>query len=772
MDKSVCFICLDKFEDTKELGYLECPNCHLRQHFHWSDYISGTSTPNENKVNEEEFNGFVICPACKFGEYDLFNTWNTLKQDEFESWIKLIRRRVIKEHNKLIQSISTLVENIIDFTYEEFQRAVMFDKMAKNIFEYIHANKKFWYEWKHVNLEITGIERDLEYEAGDKWKDVQKLLKHLRNVVTYNHDDPNVERIMKLLISIYNKRPHAIDLLNFLVQEYDHSYKGPKSQGIFSVVLKCNREPLKDIFRLTEDGVRFKTIPVDYEDETFEIMLDLYEKFISDPTLKRFQSKFSMKLWLNLIEYAKTLEDVKNLYFMSDDIQSKFHQNLRPLIDPKTIVMKCSSCEVGIVMRDGDQIKCHVCNSIYCHECGVKLDPSEDHICLKNEIESFKELQSNTRPCPNCASPIFKIGGCNHMFCVKCKTSFEWGTGEKISGYSNPHRDEWLNNMGITTESIANGFFNLDKVTQIDVLSTIARTIRFKLDDTFMVRQRSREKQLNADIVDQSSIKFDIFNEDRFIETVRTIYDLHITLMDKHQNFFKGCYFKTLKISNTTLNEIEQIDFHLRELFTKLLETYEDFMRVLNNDIDPLKRFVHGIISPEVKSISFMRLFTYVEKEKIIDTFLQIHDFTHFVQKFIDLSEVENIKKSISILLSDLNSSDVEFLNITKPQHDYSDLSLFASIAFSKPTVNKIMEIIWHSFECGDETIDGRTLERLQIKLKGSTIFQRIYEDDEGQYIRKRSSDGKFHQERLSLNSIKGAVVKGTYQGTDYTAKI
>lgn len=772
MDKSVCFICWDKFEDTKELGYLECPNCHLRQHFHWSDYTSGTSTPNENKVNEEEFNGFVICPACKFGEYDLFNTWNTLKQDEFESWIKLIRRRVIKEHNKLIQSISTLVENTIDFTYEEFRRAVMFDRMAKNIFEYLHVDKEFWYEWKRVNLEITGIERDLEYEAGDKWKDVEKLLKPLRYVVMYNYSDANIERIMELLINIYNKRSRAIHLLDNLIQEYEHSCKGPKSQGIFSVVLKCNRESLKDIFRLTEDGVIFKTIPVDYEDETFEIMLDLYKKFISDPTLKRIQSKFSMELWLNLVEYAKTLNEVKNLYFMSDDIQSKFHQNLRPLIDPKTIVMKCSSCEVGIVMRDGEQIKCHVCNSIYCPECGVKLDPSEDHICLKDEIESFKELQSNTRPCPKCASPIFKIAGCNHMFCVKCKTSFDWRTGEKISGYSNPHRDEWLNNMGVLTESIANGFFNLDKTTQIDVLITIARTIRIKLDDTFMVRQRSRGKQLNTDILDQSSIKFDIFNEDRFIETVRTIYDLHIILMDGQQNFFKGCYFKTLKISNTTLNEIEQIDFHLRELFTKLLETYEDFMRVLNNDIDPLKRFVHGIIGPEVKSISFMRLFTYVEKEKIIDTFLQIHDFTHFVQKFIELSEVENIKKSISILLSDLNSSDVEFLNITKPQHDYSDLSLFASIAFSKPTLNKIMEIIWHSFECGDETIDGRTLERLQIKLKGSTIFQRIYEDDEGQYIRKRSSDGKFHQERLSLNSIKGAVVKGTYQGTEYTAKI
>lgn len=772
MDKSVCFICWDKFEDTKELGYLECPNCHLRQHFHWSDYTSGTSTPNENKVNEEEFNSFVICPACKFGEYDLFNTWNTLKQDEFESWIKLIRRRVIKEHNKLIQSISTLVENTIDFTYEEFQRVVMFDRMAKNIYEYIHVDKRIWYEWKRVNLEITGMEGELEYLAGDKWKDIQDLLKHLRNAVTYNNSGIKAEHIMRLLKSIYNKSPHAIDLLDSLVQEYDHSYEGPMSQGIFSVVLKCDRESLKDIFRLTEHGVMFKTIPVDYEDETFEIMLDLYKKFISDPTLKRIQSKFSMKLWQQLIENAKTLNEVKNLYFMSDDIQSKFHQNLRPLIDPKTIVMKCSSCEVGIVMRNGDQIKCHVCNSIYCPECGVKLDSSEDHICLKDEIESFKELQSNTRPCPNCASPIFKIEGCNHMFCVKCKTSFDWRTGEKISGYSNPHRDEWLNNMGISTESIANGFFNLDKTTQIDVLITIARTIRIKLENTFMVRQRSRGKQLNTDILDQSSIKFDIFNEDRFIETVQTIYDLHITLMDEQQTFFKGCYFKTLNTSNITLNEIEQIDFHLRELFTKLLETYEDFMRVLNNDIEPLKRFVHGIIGPEVKSISFMRLFTYVEKEKIIDTFLQIHDFTHFIQKFVDLIGVENIKRSISILLSDLNSSDVEFLNITKPQHDYSELSLFASIAFSKPTLNKIMEIIWHSFECGDETIDGRTLERLQIKLKGSTIFQRIYEDDEGQYIRKRSSDGKFHQERLSLNSIKGAVVKGTYQGTEYTAKI
>ena len=136
----------------------------------------------------------------------------------------------------------------------------------------------------------------------------------------------------------------------------------------------------------TDDG---RVIPIDYEDETFNIMLDLYQKFIDDKTFKRIKEKFSIDLWLQLIDQARTLEDIRIHYFMSDDIQSKFHQNLRPLIDPKTIVMKCSSCEVGIVMRDGDQIKCHVCKSIYCPECGVKLEPNEDHICLKEEIESY-----------------------------------------------------------------------------------------------------------------------------------------------------------------------------------------------------------------------------------------------------------------------------------------------------------------------------------------------------------------------------------------------
>ena len=33
---------------------------------------------------------------------------------------------------------------------------------------------------------------------------------------------------------------------------------------------------------------------------------------------------------------------------------------------------------------------------------------------------------TNTRPCPRCASPIMKDGGCNHVKCAKCRADFCW----------------------------------------------------------------------------------------------------------------------------------------------------------------------------------------------------------------------------------------------------------------------------------------------------------------------------------------------------------
>ena len=42
------------------------------------------------------------------------------------------------------------------------------------------------------------------------------------------------------------------------------------------------------------------------------------------------------------------------------------------------------------------------------------------------ESASRRWKASNTRPCPGCASPIMKDGGCNHVKCGRCRVDFCW----------------------------------------------------------------------------------------------------------------------------------------------------------------------------------------------------------------------------------------------------------------------------------------------------------------------------------------------------------
>ena len=86
--------------------------------------------------------------------------------------------------------------------------------------------------------------------------------------------------------------------------------------------------------------------------------------------------------------------------------------------------------------------KCGICNSFICPDCHVvKQDRQDsDHIC-DNEIKAtIAMIKNETKPCPNCAQAIFKIDGCDQMWCTQCHTAFSWRTGQKVSGrVHNPH---------------------------------------------------------------------------------------------------------------------------------------------------------------------------------------------------------------------------------------------------------------------------------------------------------------------------------------------
>lgn len=90
--------------------------------------------------------------------------------------------------------------------------------------------------------------------------------------------------------------------------------------------------------------------------------------------------------------------------------------------------------------------KCGTCKTYVCKDCHeVKKNREDDtHICDPDFVATAKLLKSETKPCPKCAVPIYKIDGCDQMWCVECRTPFSWNTGQIVNDIvHNPHFYEW-----------------------------------------------------------------------------------------------------------------------------------------------------------------------------------------------------------------------------------------------------------------------------------------------------------------------------------------
>ena len=71
------------------------------------------------------------------------------------------------------------------------------------------------------------------------------------------------------------------------------------------------------------------------------------------------------------------------------------------------------------------------------------------HLCQPENIDSMKEIRQNCKPCPECKTRIYKMSGCDTMWCIKCSTGFNWNTGiiiTDVKSLHNPHYVEFIRN--------------------------------------------------------------------------------------------------------------------------------------------------------------------------------------------------------------------------------------------------------------------------------------------------------------------------------------
>lgn len=96
----------------------------------------------------------------------------------------------------------------------------------------------------------------------------------------------------------------------------------------------------------------------------------------------------------------------------------------------------------GFLTAGGASWVCGTCDARVCPSCREIL--TAGHACDPGAVATAELLAKDTKPCPKCACPIHKLGGCDQMFCVACKVAFSWRTGEIETGViHNPHYFEW-----------------------------------------------------------------------------------------------------------------------------------------------------------------------------------------------------------------------------------------------------------------------------------------------------------------------------------------
>jgi len=121
----------------------------------------------------------------------------------------------------------------------------------------------------------------------------------------------------------------------------------------------------------------------------------------------------------------------------------------------KKFIMACPSGECKGFLSTG--YKCGLCENFTCSGCLAVLGKTkdEDHVCGEEDKASAELIKRETKSCPGCGERIFKISGCDQMFCVTCHCAFSWKTGQIETGtIHNPHFYEIQRQGGTITRNV------------------------------------------------------------------------------------------------------------------------------------------------------------------------------------------------------------------------------------------------------------------------------------------------------------------------------
>lgn len=145
----------------------------------------------------------------------------------------------------------------------------------------------------------------------------------------------------------------------------------------------------------------------------------------------------------NIRKEAAILE--LDLKFMDNKIAEL--QNKKPSSEKRKFIRSCPAD--GCAGFLSTAWKCGLCKVNVCNKCHEIKSDDDEHICDAANIQTAELLAKDSKTCPTCAALIFKISGCDQIWCTQCHTAFNWRTQQVEKGViHNPHYYDYMRQHG------------------------------------------------------------------------------------------------------------------------------------------------------------------------------------------------------------------------------------------------------------------------------------------------------------------------------------
>jgi hypothetical protein len=353
------------------------------------------------------------------------------------------------------------------------------------------------------------------------------------------------------------------------------------------------------------------------------------------------------------VECAIKKEKIKSEISNIQTVIFNLHTEIKKLYGEYNELSKIKEMERQIFVRScpsngcngflSQSWKCGICENWFCkncHQCKGNSRNNEQHVCDPNDVSTVQLLENDTKPCPKCQMGIFKIDGCNQMFCTNCNTAFDWTTRKITNGIiHNPHYFEWLrrndvnNNTRDNTNNI-NVCIERREITQltsrninvflqrmhdlsefekknymISIGSIIRNIIHIRLvmlpiyqTDNYIEKNRNLRIQFMRKQITETDFKINIQRNEKKNKKYEEIYNALQIMTDtcsdiilRCQDYFYGVIhstnssivFEKTKLQNI-LDEIPEMIKYINECFIEISKTYNSKVIVFNNLLEQI----------------------------------------------------------------------------------------------------------------------------------------------------------------------------------------